>query len=398
MRSESLSVTTMDKQTLLRLISVVLALTIASVQVTSAIMCYWCSNDPDSDFPFDPECGQFEYHGNTLGGYESCSIRIHDSGYISRWAGNGWDEGECNYGEDYTECFCNYDECNTDSYCAQCSYPKPTPTTDATTSNSQPPTTYATTSDSQPPTIYSTTSITSSYQPSTTDVTTASSAIMCYWCSNDSDSDLPFDPECGKFDYHGNTLGGYDNCSIILYDSGYISRWIGGNGWDGGDCYYGEDFTACFCNHDECNTESYCAQCGYPKPTPTSDATTSDSQPPTTDATSATTSNSQPPTLYSTTSITTNPQPTTTEDIITTTTEAAGNLKCYNCIDCGTEDSTPIIEDKFLSCSTIVFLNSGEVIRSGSFDEHPDGECVEHTASVSCWCTDNLCNNFTISF
>ncbi|CAL4083283.1 unnamed protein product, partial [Meganyctiphanes norvegica] len=112
-------------------------------------------------------------------------------------------------------------------------------------------------------------------------------------------------------------------------------------------CIYGSDYTEhflteCRCEGSFCNTDNFCEQC-------------------------------DPPTTPGTTE-----PPTTTDATPATTSESTTTLSCYHCIDCDTvdEDTTPIVEDNFLSCSTIAFLNNGEVIRGGSQDAHPDGECL----------------------
>ncbi|CAL4179628.1 unnamed protein product [Meganyctiphanes norvegica] len=181
--------------------------------------------------------------------------------------------------------------------------------------------------------------------------------VTCYQCYEDpteSDSDW-YDPLCGAYDYHGLWTSVGDSywigCHIKIYDNGYVRR-----GGVEGDfptelCSYDSDSTSCFFKGSFSNTGSYCEECGYPKPTPG-----------------------------------------------TTTSDPATTLRCYHCIDCGTveEGTTPIIEDNFPSCSTILLLGSNEVIRGGSYDAHPDGECATTTDSVQCWCNGDLCNKNTI--
>ncbi|CAL4065488.1 unnamed protein product [Meganyctiphanes norvegica] len=156
-------------------------------------------------------------------------------------------------------------------------------------------------------------------------------------------------------------------------------------------------------------TGSYCEQCGVSPPRTTEHTTGTTTDPPTTidtspayttEPSSPTTTSSDPATPDPPTSIDTSPVTTTDPTSPTTTSsDPATTLRCYHCIDCGTvdEDTTPIIEDNFLSCSTIMILESVEVIRGGSYDAHPDGECVEHTESLSCWCNGDLCNKHTIA-
>ncbi|CAL4061084.1 unnamed protein product [Meganyctiphanes norvegica] len=191
-----------------------------------------------------------------------------------------------------------------------------------------------------------------------------STAATCYFCTddpNDADDWPTYDADCGKFDYMGNTDSlSFGGCSIRIYDSGYIDRWATiGN--EDGECIYETDSTACYCTGEYCNTDSFCADCGYPKPTPTTEGTTM-----------TTTSSS---------------------------TAAPVTLKCYQCINCGHVDNdTPVIEGEYLSCVTTTVLESAEVIRGGSSKEHPDGECSQNTATLSCWCSEDLCNDITIEF
>merc|ERR1711970_657049 len=203
------------------------------------------------------------------------------------------------------------------------------------------------------------------------------SALTCYYCTNDlsggSDSLRPYDADCGRFDYDDNTQeADSDNfgCSIIIYNTGYISRSImwGGNYQDG-DCVNLETSTQCYCEGDYCNTNSYCTQCGVTLTTPIVTE----------------------PTTESTTKIITS----NTETTSLTSTKPSGGLKCYQCIACDTvDDSTPVVSDEtYRSCVTTAFLNSAEVIRGGNYDEHPDGECAQHTESLSCWCTSDICND-----
>ncbi|CAL4088897.1 unnamed protein product, partial [Meganyctiphanes norvegica] len=170
--------------------------------------------------------------------------------------------------------------------------------------------------------------------------------ITCYYCS-DNPSDESYDPACGIYEYQGQTqnFGEYhDTCTITIYDKGYVLRGVSAGPFEDGECFEQDGYyTGCHCRGDLCNTHSFCAQCGYPKPTPT----------------------------------------------------PAETLKCYQCIDCAIvdEDTTPVVEDKYLSCASTVFMNSTEVIRSGSYEEHTDGECIQHMETLTCWCSQDLCNN-----
>ncbi|CAL4080491.1 unnamed protein product, partial [Meganyctiphanes norvegica] len=95
-------------------------------------------------------------------------------------------------------------------------------------------------------------------------------------------------------------------------------------------------------------------QCGYPKPTPSS--------------TTMTTVEPSPP---------------------------SGSLSCYTCFNCpAIDESTPVIEDAtFVTCVSIFPLEFSEVIRSGSDEDHPDGACIQHSQTLMCWCSTDLCND-----
>ncbi|CAL4177196.1 unnamed protein product [Meganyctiphanes norvegica] len=198
-------------------------------------------------------------------------------------------------------------------------------------------------------------------------------SLTCYSCRDDPSyigSDI-YDPQCGAYDYDGQiSTKERDGCYIVIYDSGYVKRGGEFGQFEDGDCKYGPVYTECYCKRFLCNTDSYCEQCGVSPPTP------------------------------GTTEHTTTEPLTTTYTTPATTSESTTTLSCYHCIDCNTvdEDTTPIIEDNFLSCSTISFLNSAEVIRGGSQGAHPDGECLVTTATVTCWCNGDLCNKHTIGF
>ncbi|CAL4126413.1 unnamed protein product, partial [Meganyctiphanes norvegica] len=231
--------------------------------------------------------------------------------------------------------------------------------------------------------------------------------MTCYYCSTNTESGIPYDSDCDSYYYNGSSISTYDGytaCDITVSDNGYVYR--GGAFYDhtDGECSYGLDSTQCYCVGDYCNTESYCAQCGYPRPTPgTTELTTlTTSEPPPTTMGPTTENTSEPPTttMEPITATTSKPSQSTSSATTLTSAKPPGSLRCYNCINCSSvdEDSTDVLEDEFLACTTIIFLDSTEVIRGGTYDEHPDGECVEHTASVSCWCSHDLCNNYPIDF
>ncbi|CAL4252422.1 unnamed protein product [Meganyctiphanes norvegica] len=197
-----------------------------------------------------------------------------------------------------------------------------------------------------------------------------SASASCYRCSDGPDG-IGYgyiDPNCAEYYYSGLTYdsdGGH-GCVIKLYNNGDVTRGSTYEHYGDGHCEYLSDSTLCYCKDKYCNTGSYCEHCGYPKPTPgTTDATTTTAEPPspTTDVTPAT-------------------------------------LSCYYCIDCATvdEDTTPIVEDNFLSCTTIVIVESSLVIRGGSYDAQSDGKCVENKGSLQCWCTGDSCNKNAISY
>ncbi|CAL4173282.1 unnamed protein product, partial [Meganyctiphanes norvegica] len=207
--------------------------------------------------------------------------------------------------------------------------------------------------------------------------------LTCYFCS-DNPNFPRYDPLCGTYDYRGETLTMVqDGCTIYIYDDGHVSRGgVYGSHIENGECNYGNDYTSCYCTGSYCNTDSYCEQCGVSPPTPRTTEHTTTEPLTTTDTTPA--------------AATTEPLTTT----FATTSESTTTLSCYHCIDCDTVDegTTPIIEDNFLSCSTIAFLNSAAVIRGGSYDAHPDGECVITSSTVTCWCNGDLCNKHTLGF
>ncbi|CAL4132560.1 unnamed protein product, partial [Meganyctiphanes norvegica] len=201
-------------------------------------------------------------------------------------------------------------------------------------------------------------------------VTDAADDIACYECTDDPNAwYATYDPSCGAYDYigHTETQNGHDTCYIQLGNDGYIRRTVANNGFKDGQCFYDSYSTGCFCKGDHCNTNSYCSQCGYPKPTPT--------------------------TMEPTTVATSNPPSPTT--VATTTSEPPASLSCYNCVGCSSveEGATSVIEDEFISCMTTVFLDSALVIRGGGYEEHPDGECVGHKEALECWCDKDLCND-----
>ncbi|CAL4122200.1 unnamed protein product, partial [Meganyctiphanes norvegica] len=184
-------------------------------------------------------------------------------------------------------------------------------------------------------------------------------------------------PSCGEYHYRGHTetYSGNYGCEILLFDNGYVTRTSPSYGFEDGECIYHSDYTSCVCKDDNCNTDSYCSQCGYPKPTPD----------PTTEVTTPTTSN---------------PTASTTDAITPTTSQPSYSLTCYNCIGCFSVDegTTEVIEDEFMSCMTTVFLDRSQVIRAGSHEEHPDGECVGNEETISCWCSQDLCNKDQMDF
>ncbi|CAL4085827.1 unnamed protein product [Meganyctiphanes norvegica] len=105
----------------------------------------------------------------------------------------------------------------------------------------------------------------------------------------------------------------------------------------------------------------------------------------TTEATNPTTIKTPPPSTAATTA---------------TTTKQIGSPNCYNCLGCSSVDegTTQVVEDEFMSCMTTLVLDSLLVIRGGSYEEHPDGECIGNTQTFSCWCTGECCNDKTIDY
>ncbi|CAL4177386.1 unnamed protein product [Meganyctiphanes norvegica] len=210
----------------------------------------------------------------------------------------------------------------------------------------------------------------------------------CYYCSDDPSwigSDW-YDTECAAYDYRGLTVEHTGTgCYIRIYDSGYVSRGPISGDFEDGDCYHLRGYITCFCKDKNCNTDSYCEQC-FSTLTPS-----------TPEQTTVTTTEPLTSTYTTTTAEPTSP---TTDASPATTIDPAANLSCYNCMNCASvdEDTTPTIEDNFLSCSTILVLESGLVIRGGSYDAHPDGECVTNTATVQCWCTSDICTRNSIRY
>ncbi|CAL4117566.1 unnamed protein product [Meganyctiphanes norvegica] len=193
-------------------------------------------------------------------------------------------------------------------------------------------------------------------------------AVTCYYCT-DEPGWFNYDPDCADYSYNGTTQtrDGYNACYIDMYIDGFMWRGVHiGPGHDDGDCYYEWYYTECYCIGDYCNTESYCSQCHT--------------------------------TIEVNTLTTTNPPPPTTDETTFPSTTSPISLTCYHCVGCSSIDSsTPVISDaSYQSCVMTVILNSGNVIRDGSYDQHPDGECVEYMDVLSCWCSSSICNNIEI--
>ncbi|CAL4121028.1 unnamed protein product [Meganyctiphanes norvegica] len=209
----------------------------------------------------------------------------------------------------------------------------------------------------------------------------------CYSCSDVPGHD-EYDSQCGAYDYRGHTHDDFiwQNCFLKIYECGYVTRG-GTTGYhEEGYCSNWPGGITCYCQNYYCNTDSYCEKC------------VSSSTPGTPEHTTITTT--EPLTTTYTSTTTAEPPSPTTDATLATTSDPAATFSCYNCMDCATvdEDTTPIIEDKFLSCSTIVILESVVVIRGGNYDAHPDGECVTNTGSVQCWCTGDICNRNSIRY
>ncbi|CAL4059745.1 unnamed protein product, partial [Meganyctiphanes norvegica] len=208
--------------------------------------------------------------------------------------------------------------------------------------------------------------------------------ITCYRCTNDvsiDDNNRPFDPDCGSLQYDGITVDlDYDYCIIVLWENGALSRGVfnATSGYEDGEC---RDYLStwgwgeCLCTQDLCNTGNFCEQCDFPWVPPTTAEQTTTAHVTTTPITATSTSEPE-----------------------ATTTEGSG-LICYHCADCSNiDDSIPVIQDSsFSSCVSTVFLNSEHVIRGGSKEPRPDGECEQFEATFSCWCSSDNCNDQTFS-
>ncbi|CAL4114266.1 unnamed protein product, partial [Meganyctiphanes norvegica] len=198
----------------------------------------------------------------------------------------------------------------------------------------------------------------------------ADAEVSCYACTDDpNDTNYFHDANCSTYDYGGFVLHNMfeDYCNIHINDNGYIERHVSINAHEDGGCLYYADHTTCVCKGNYCNTHSYCEHC-FPTTATTEPTTTSTPPPPAT---------TKPPTTDA-----------------STETTSEHTLRCFNCIGCSNveEGDTAVIEDEFLACMTAVVLDSGVVIRGGSYEEHPDGECVGNTGTIECWCNQDLCN------
>ncbi|CAL4204338.1 unnamed protein product [Meganyctiphanes norvegica] len=92
-------------------------------------------------------------------------------------------------------------------------------------------------------------------------------AMTCYDCTDNIDlpnSGVYYDPDCGIYDYDGNThTYNGDTCLTSVYDNGDVTRMLYGYGdsIEDGECIYWPGHTTCYCKTDNCNTQSYCEQC-----------------------------------------------------------------------------------------------------------------------------------------
>ncbi|CAL4069814.1 unnamed protein product [Meganyctiphanes norvegica] len=201
--------------------------------------------------------------------------------------------------------------------------------------------------------------------------------ITCYHCTDDLDTSpsYPYREDCGLYDYDGTKFYmEYGNmCEIMIYDNGHTVRFPCKAHHDDGYCYDYVTHVNCFCTGDLCNTHSFCAQCGYPRPTPAENVIT--------------TLTTAKPSTFS---------PDTTTMTIAEPSPHSGNLRCYTCFNCPTiDESTPTIEDaSFVTCvSTFLLSSDMEVIRSESDEDHPGGSCIQHSQTLMCWCSKDLCND-----
>ncbi|CAL4122241.1 unnamed protein product [Meganyctiphanes norvegica] len=116
----------MGQQSLLALIFMVVILAIVH-DVANAMTCYDCTDDidlPNSGVYYDPDCGRYDYDGNThTYDGDTCLTAVYDNGDVTRMLygyGDSIEDGECIYWPGHTTCYCKTDNCNTQSYCEQC--------------------------------------------------------------------------------------------------------------------------------------------------------------------------------------------------------------------------------------------------------------------------------------
>ena len=209
---------------------------------------------------------------------------------------------------------------------------------------------------------------------------------------NDLNGDNNYDENCGDFSYNDIAHLKY-NCSIcqvkIYEDSVERLCWNGEYGvtehYDG-ECQIGithsgpafsQQYTACWCEGDFCNTNNYCSHCGSPKTTPSPSAATTTTPSPSSTITTASSLGSL-----------NNP------DSPIVSLEPGKGLQCYSCLNCDdVNDSTPVIQNDFQTCEITILKDSGIINRGGSNVHLSEVGCEDFGDIAICHCSGDLCND-----
>ncbi|CAL4191729.1 unnamed protein product [Meganyctiphanes norvegica] len=108
----------------MKLLLAVVAL-VALIHQCRSLHCYFCTNDYNQPYPYDPNCGDPDYaNPNFIQNFRdptvgNCYTELDGNGIVMRNAASGHLDGECDLIEKYTQCFCKGDVCNT-SLCEIC--------------------------------------------------------------------------------------------------------------------------------------------------------------------------------------------------------------------------------------------------------------------------------------